>query len=129
MNKVETFANSCAETVPLDHQPGRVYFLSCDAPDFPIKIGFATGRTARKSSHQTSLPYDVVILAEMVGTRRTERGLLRHFKKQRLRGEWFRRHPELMEVIARVNDGKPPFPPNLELQQHIDAVRARWHMM
>ena len=87
---------------------GIVYFMTCDAPDYPIKIGFSMDPKVRIQSMRTSSPYRFIVLATIEGTRRTERRMLQAFKAQRLRGEWFSRSPALMEAIERAKAGKYP---------------------
>lgn len=90
-----------------DHEPGQVYFVSCDWPDFPVKIGFARDVHKRCNALQTGLPYRVVLLAQIGGNRRQERHLHRLFEPHRTRGDWFFRHPQIIEVIAAVRQGEP----------------------
>lgn len=87
---------------PLDHVEGTVYFITCDHPDFPIKIWFATAPKARFMELQTSLPYSIVPLVLVSGTRRYERQVHMRFKEYRLRGEWFRRAAPIMDMIDRI---------------------------
>lgn len=107
MNEAETFTVSSAISVPRDHQSGTIYFISCDYADFPIKIGFATELRKRLHGIQTSLPYEVVLLAQMPGNRRFERRLFRQFEEFRLRGEWFRRVEPLLRTIDLVKADRP----------------------
>lgn len=114
-----------AIAVPRDHAPGHIYFVSCDVPDFPIKIGFTTDVRVRVMHLGRGLPFPIVKLASMAGTRRNERYILKHFRKSRMRGEWFRRTPGLMETIARVSRGETPFPPSpdVELARHLASIK------
>lgn len=81
-----------------------IYFISCKMPDFPIKLGYANDLATRLSSIQTALPFKVIVLADMPGTKDDERDLKIYFRQSRIRGEWFRRSPEIMEYIARILD-------------------------
>lgn len=77
-----------------------VYFISAAAADFPIKIGISQSRHIRFASLQNALPYDLEILALMpTEDPLLERRLHRQFAGLRLKGEWFRRTPELMAYI------------------------------
>jgi hypothetical protein len=81
---------------------GVVYFITCDHPDFPIKIGFATDLIPRIAAVQTSLPYQVKILHTTPGNRLMERDIGRQFEKHRIRGEWFSREPVLAYLAETV---------------------------
>jgi hypothetical protein len=136
VNIRETLTDNCANAVPLDHQPGTIYFVTCDHDDFPIKIGFATNVKSRMIGFQTALPYPVILLAQTDGTRRLERKLHRQFKELRLRGEWFKRDPLVLEAIEDIKSGKPLlWRPELDpwsdpaFEAHIRALRARNDML
>lgn len=80
-------------------RPGFVYFASCDFPDFPVKIGWASDVAARMVTLQCALPYRVVLLAQMPGTLADEHAFHIGYTAERLQGEWFKRCPDLMQVI------------------------------
>jgi hypothetical protein len=82
-------------------RPCLIYFISCNVPDFPIKIGSAHDLEKRTRAIQTSLPFPVVVLSAMPGTADQERDLHLHFWELRLRGEWFKRGKALLDYIAR----------------------------
>lgn len=126
MNGPATSASFCAQTVPRDHVVGHVYFLTCEAEGFPIKIGFSADPKMRVMQFALHMPYTVTMLAVMDGSRATERAILRHFKKDRLRGEWFKRTPELLAAIERVKAGKFPYPSaprDPKLEKHLAEIR------
>lgn len=81
---------------------GFVYFVTCDVPDFPIKIGWAVNVEKRLAGLQTSMPYKLRVLATMEGTLDNEQGFHLAFGKDRLEGEWFKRSPELLDLIRRI---------------------------
>jgi hypothetical protein len=83
---------------------GLIYFVTCDVPDFPVKIGFATDLPARMAKMQVHLPYPVKVLATMRGTLQDEHLIHVGFSNIRLRGEWFRREAELLEFATSVNE-------------------------
>lgn len=91
------------------HSPFRpntnptIYFVSCDLPDCPIKIGWAGILSERIAQIQAHVPHQVVVLATKPGAVRDERALHRRFAALRLHGEWFRRGPELLEQIEEIN--------------------------
>lgn len=80
--------------------PNTVYFATCDVPDFPIKIGISSSPVWRLHKMQTSMPYDVVLLGVMPGDLSAEKMLHLDFRHLRLRGEWFRRDPSILEFVA-----------------------------
>lgn len=77
----------------------RVYFL--EMGDF-IKIGRSTDVRRRIQSFESFLPLPTKLLHEMPGTCDTETDIHRKFKHLRVKGEWFRSHPELTEFIIHL---------------------------
>ena len=84
---------------PVNAAPSIIYFLTCDAPDFPIKIGVASNLTRRVSHLQNALPFKIIVLATLAGSLLDERRLHRKFRHLKLRGEWFSRGGDLIEFI------------------------------
>ncbi len=82
--------------------PDIVYFITCDAPDFPIKIGISSRVEWRMHKMQTGLPYDVIVLGTVPGDFTNEKMLHLDFRHLWLRGEWFRRTPELLAHIEDI---------------------------
>lgn len=80
---------------------GVVYFIGYG--DGPVKIGFTTDLGQRVQSLQTGCPYTIEVLASFDGTPGHEWDYHERFKKERLRGEWFNRTPEILAEIARLN--------------------------
>jgi hypothetical protein len=112
-NETGTPHYNSAITVPRDHVVAYVYFITCEYPDFPIKIGYAANPKARLASIGIMLPYPVVTLAVVPGSRRLERKLHKKFADSQMMGEWFRRTPELMALIEAAAAGKRLFPPGV----------------
>lgn len=84
--------------------PG-VYFVR--AGDIgPIKIGKATRCIARRvRSLQTASPVELVFLGAL--PMHTDEAILhRRWRMQRIRGEWFKATPDLLEFIASLAKGK-----------------------
>lgn len=84
--------------IPLERQM-TIYFVTCQYPDFPIKIGIAVNVRRRVNGLQTALPYPVVVLGTVKGSIVNERFIHRDFHRLRLQGEWFRRDPALLDFI------------------------------
>lgn len=76
-----------------------IYFVTCDVPDFPIKIGSAFDVEIRLKAIQTALPWPVQTLLVIDGGSKRERELHALFSHLRMRGEWFERHPSILEHI------------------------------
>lgn len=86
---------------------GRVYFLGPARDNAPVKIGFTTGVVEnRLKSIQTGYPERLTVLATVEGTIYDESALHARFARARLHGEWFKRTPELMELMAAYRERK-----------------------
>lgn len=72
----------------------------------PIKIGISCAPEVRLRDWGSGLPYAPILLGMFSGSHKDERALHLRFAHLRLRGEWFRRAPELMVVIAQHRDRK-----------------------
>ena len=80
-----------------------VYFVTADAPDFPVKIGISLKFRQRINDLQTALPYEIQTLAiHPTKDAIFERRLHRKFDHLHIRGEWFRRTPELLAYIESL---------------------------
>lgn len=78
---------------------GDIYFIA--AGDF-VKIGFTTSPVGRIRSIKTATPLPLKILHHQRGTMKQERELHRRFAAIRVRGEWFRKTPELLDYIEEI---------------------------
>jgi hypothetical protein len=77
-----------------------VYFIQMGA-DGPIKIGWAVNVNSRLAELQCASPFDLSVRFTAPGDV-LEEGLLHgKFSRSRLRGEWFRPTPELLDFIER----------------------------
>lgn len=79
-----------------------IYFITCDAPDFPVKIGTSTRLQDRVTGLRRSMPYPLLVLATFPGGTNEERRLHIMFARQRLNGEWFSRSPAIFAEIDRL---------------------------
>lgn len=77
---------------------GYVYFI--EGGD-RIKIGYTTNGRARRKKMLTDAPVDLKLLHIESGTFRVEKMLHRQFAELRVRGEWFRKTPELLAFIEQ----------------------------
>jgi len=80
---------------------GRVYFIGPANDDGPIKIGFTSGDAEeRRRSIQTYHPESLKVIGVIEADFKTEKEIHRRFAESKLRGEWFKRTPELLSFIA-----------------------------
>jgi hypothetical protein len=77
-----------------------VYFIAGDVG--AIKIGISCHVEGRLIAIQTGSPIPLRILAVTPGSYREERAYHQRFAAHRLHGEWFDRHPEIMDEIDRL---------------------------
>jgi hypothetical protein len=77
---------------------GKVYFIRCR---HAIKIGFSLMPDLRIVELQTGSPHDLKLLGWVAGNTDTERSLHDQFEEHKIRGEWFRAHPDLLDFIKR----------------------------
>ena len=91
--------------VNLRHVERWVYFIR--AGDSAIKIGSAASVTGRLGELQVGNHEELTLLLAVRIELLTERGLHERFAHLRIRGEWFRAAPELLEFIehARARSG------------------------
>lgn len=109
---------------------GYVYFLRAgDA----IKIGFSIEPNQRKSGLQVGNPVELETLATVSVNKITEREAKDKFNHLKIRGEWFRAEPELLEFIAGFTRRRPApqAPDDVPLDPHkfkpwADAQCPRW---
>lgn len=85
----------------------RVYFIQGESGG-PIKIGRAAEPRQRLAALQTSHHEELRLLATEPLNRTGEADLHRRFRHLRLRGEWFKAAPELLEYIgaAALKEGQ-----------------------
>jgi hypothetical protein len=91
-----------------DSAAQRVYFIR--ASNGLIKIGVSKAPHARVAELQVGCPIPLRLVVsfsteeipESLARTLSEKGLQRAFAKARVRGEWFRPVPDLLELIAEV---------------------------
>ena len=83
----------------------HVYFIQ-GTDGGPIKIGSSVDPKSRFNDIQTCSPVRLSLLATIDGGPWLENALHRHFKIDRLHGEWFQPTPELRGLIADIQSGK-----------------------
>lgn len=75
-----------------------IYFISA-GPDGPIKIGYASNPKKRLASLQTAHHQELTLLRVIPGNTTAEGILHRRFKKDRLKGEWFKPSEDVLGFI------------------------------
>lgn len=88
-----------------EHPDSRLYFIEALAGDRPIKIGVAKDVTARMWNLRVGSPFDMAVLASVPGGTSLEVLVHKQLKASRIRGEWYRRTPEVEAAIAAANTG------------------------
>ncbi|OMB79275.1 hypothetical protein A5743_14320 [Mycolicibacterium conceptionense] len=78
----------------------RVYFITDGSGH--VKIGSARDVRVRLEELQIGNPAELTVLADQPGGLPRERELHRRFAEHRVRGEWFRLLPEIVEYIASI---------------------------
>lgn len=99
--------------------PRRVYFIEAVGLDL-IKIGFALRLSERIAELQTASPVPLRLLGSVLGGRDLERFYHDCFADQRVKGEWFRRCPELDRYIEAADK---PYVPSPAAQAAIDREK------
>ena len=88
---------------------GWVYFIRSEKTH-EIKIGFTTINVEKRlKSLQTAHPYKLELLATTPGTTEYEKSLHDRFSSHRLKGEWFKSHPDVLAFISALKDTKRGF--------------------
>lgn len=84
------------------NENGTIYFVK-STYNHEIKIGFTSGDVFKRlSSLQTSHPYQLELLTTIPGDTVFEKSLHKQFEQYRLKGEWFKPHPELVFYISSI---------------------------
>lgn len=85
---------------------GWLYFITYDAPNAPIKIGFTTRDPYKRlREFQTAFPWVLRMLGNCMAERTDEHRLLRRLARHKTSNglpsnEWFHRHPDVITAIA-----------------------------
>lgn len=82
-------------------RPTYVYFIGGD--EGPIKIGRSNFVERRLVALQTGAWTKLRVLAKIDERMLSERTMHNKFKAHRLQGEWFVRHPDILEKIDTIN--------------------------
>jgi hypothetical protein len=136
MNDLRTSDPICAETEPQPRErrkrkllakrrkliEGQIYFAR--SGDM-IKIGFSTNAESRIATLQTAHFEPLALLTTIDGNQRGERALHHRFRRMRVRGEWFRADPELLEYIERVNAKPEPAPVHIVIKPTLPRDQAK----
>lgn len=84
-----------------------IYFIQA-GDGGPVKIGYTMADpTLRVKVMGTHNHEELTLLGSFPAPRSTETSLHRRFAEHRIRGEWFRPHPDLLEVALGTPKGPP----------------------
>lgn len=85
---------------------GYVYFIKCHAEDQPIKIGWSAKKPqmGRLADLQIASPFELEVIAYIRGTVADERRLHKEFIEHHIRGEWFKKSDQLLNLIEQVGN-------------------------
>jgi len=101
---------------------GYVYFMFCGDE---VKIGYSLAPIRRQAQLMTALPREPDTFFMRRGTRAHERAAHRELAQWRVRGEWFRRVPELIAHVQRLmDDDTPPTPANVWKRRDEDKAAS-----
>ena len=81
-------------------KPGTVYFIG--SSDGFIKIGITSDIVERLRNFQVCTPHELTVLASFDGDSYQEWEYHQRFADHRVRGEWFRSHPDILAEIERL---------------------------
>lgn len=94
---------------------GCVYFIECPAADL-VKIGRTKNLAQRFSDLKTSSPLELRIAGVIPDAGKKEEARLHaRYDHLRVRGEWFRRAPELLEFIRNLENGPEVETPSVRI--------------
>jgi Meiotically up-regulated gene 113 len=84
-----------------------IYFIGNELNE--VKIGFTTrDPDSRMCALQVGNPQKLSLLAQCPGSRKDEGNLHRRFTGSRIHGEWFKRTPELDQLMSTIRSAKKP---------------------
>jgi Meiotically Up-regulated Gene 113 (MUG113) protein len=84
-------------------KPPYIYIIG--AAQGPVKIGVSVLPVNRLRGLQTGNPYELGVLAQFHGGKKTEAKLHAFFAQERLQGEWFQRSPRVRIFIGMIVGG------------------------
>lgn len=117
------FCRKCVEAgfIKLEPTTSRraqsVYFISDEHGN--VKIGYATSVQARFGELQVANASELTILLEIPGGRKVEAELHTKFAEHRVRGEWFKLVPEILDYIASVRPEPSKVPDYVRIQRSL----------
>jgi hypothetical protein len=86
-----------------------VYFISDGVGH--VKIGYSVDVQTRLREIQAHNAFPLTVLAVLKGGSEVERALHERFAEHRVRGEWFRLAPEIIEYLRGLPKPRPRKPP------------------
>lgn len=102
-----------------------VYFVQI-VDDGPIKIGFSADPALRLSALQSWSPWTLKLLAHFAfWNRLDERQLHERFSTLRIRGEWYRSHESIFDLIEKPT---APVRGNISARDRLLVTQARHYI-
>lgn len=108
-------------------EPCDLYFVESQCQERFIKIGIASNIHERLSKLQISTAYELKLLKLVKDAAHLEREIHKEFASSRVRGEWFRSSPALLELIDSFPDPEPKPPEDLSAWMPIVGAAALEH--
>jgi hypothetical protein len=108
-----------------------IYVIAPIEDEAMVKIGWAKDPVRRMAALQTANPWTLQILGVMAGTVLQEKALHRRLKHLRIRGEWFRREGDVLDILALLQpvpaSDESAAPPTAEaiLEELVEEVVAQ----
>lgn len=87
---------------PKKPERGTIYIMTVEAEDRPVKIGFTDHLGRRQSHMQTGMPFLLRLEAAFFAESAIEGLLHSILSRHRIRGEWFRRCPDVEMLIEHA---------------------------
>ncbi len=90
------------DVVPTVEHMLFVYFIQCDGPLRPVKIGYARNPESRLSNLQSGCPYRLSLIgyAPVESAPDIEQQLHARFGEVSLRGEWYAEIPSILDLSS-----------------------------
>ena len=87
--------------------PTELYFIECQCAERHIKIGVSCNTHVRLVNMRAHCPYELKLLKAVPDVAHLEIELHKRFAGDRVRGEWFKRTPELLAYIDSLPSPEP----------------------
>lgn len=96
--------------------PTELYFIECQCAERHIKIGVSSNIKVRLVNMRAHCPYELKLLKAVPGGAHLEIELHQRFFGDRVRGEWFKRTPDLLAYIESLPSPSEKAPESVILE-------------